>query len=265
MKTVQYAFAAAILLCLTFLSANVFAQQNNRSGANTNTNSGTSSNKTNTNTNNSGSDSKGKTVKPIKIKTPTGTTSTNTNKNGSKSTNTNNASTSGNKKNKSGSKTGVFFGGGVNTTTDGKNFMIDAQPYIGYRISPQIQFTAGPLYQYIGGSTPLSLFGARAAGRYDITSGVYATGMFEGMYYKQGESNRTVMRMPLGAGYSHNLFGVGANVSVMYDVLYNKATSPYSTPFIISGGINIGGGNSFNFGKNFNMDDIFKGSPTNKK
>ena len=34
MKTVQYAFAAAILLCLTFLSANVFAQQNNRSGAN---------------------------------------------------------------------------------------------------------------------------------------------------------------------------------------------------------------------------------------
>ncbi len=260
MKTLQYYLVAALFVFLATASLNNVQAQKSRTGANTNTNSNTSSGtkktNTNTNTNTNTGTKKGKVIAPKSVTPPPANTNTNTN--------TNKKSTTSNQKPKSSSKTGVFFGGGVNTTTDGKNFMIDAQPYIGYRMSPQIQFTAGPVYQYQGGSTPLNLFGARASSRVDITSGVYAMGMFEGLYYKQGESNKVVTRLPLGAGYSHNLFGVGANISVMYDVLYNKSTSPYASPFVISGGINIGGGSGFNFGSKFNMDDVFKNT-TNKK
>ena len=198
---------------------------------------------------------------PAKKSTSTNTnTNTNTNKSNSNKSNTNNQTNS-----PSNSKGKIFWGGGVNTTTDGKNFIIDAQPYIGYRLTPKAQITAGPVYQYQGGNN-ISIYGARVASRYDIFAGAFAAGMFEYMNYNQNDQNHSLVRLPLGLGYSHSLFGIGANVSVMYDVLHNKSTSPYATPFMISGGFTLGnGGNGFNFGsQNFNINDAFNNIPGNK-
>ncbi|MBK8472287.1 MAG: hypothetical protein IPL33_09005 [Sphingobacteriales bacterium] len=159
----------------------------------------------------------------------------------------------------------LFWGGGVNTTTDGKNFIVDAQPFVGYRLTPSMQLTAGPVYQYQSGND-LNIYGARLGSRYDIAAGAFAAGMFEFMNYRQNDQNRSVARLPLGVGYNHNLFGMGANLSVMYDVLHKSGNgSPYATPFIISGGVTIGSGNRFNFGNNnFNINDVFNiNNPTN--
>lgn len=156
-------------------------------------------------------------------------------------------------------KNGIFFGGGINSTTDTKNFMIDVQPFIGYRAN-QLLLTAGPVYQYQSGASTRHIFGARTSARYDIVQGLYGVAQFEALRYQQGDVSYNTMRLPIGAGYSQSFFGIGANLSVMYDVLYSKNNnSPYATPFVISGGINLGGGNGFNFGKSgFDLDKVFK-------
>lgn len=252
MKFFRFNILAFVVLC-SLLATNLQAQRNSGAGGGTtNTNTGTRQ------IGDGNNKSSGSTQQKVPAKNKSGTSTT-----GNKSTTNQTNGITNQKPNNSKGK--LFWGGGVNTTTDGKNVIIDAQPFIGYRLSPKMQVTAGPVYQYQSGNN-MSIYGARASSRYDIVAGAFAAGMFEYMNYNQNEQNHSLVRMPLGLGYNHSLFGVGANVSVMYDVLHSLNTnSPYATPFIISGGITLGGGgNGFNFGsKNFNINDVFNGSPAN--
>lgn len=226
---------------------------------------GSGSQNTNTNTSSpkpSGSNKKGTTPKPtsggttVKPKNGGAATSGNTPKKGAQ-TNQNKPQSASTPKNSG--KNGIFFGGGINSTTDTKNFMIDVQPFIGYRAN-QLLLTAGPVYQYQSGANTRHIFGARTSARYDIVQGLYGIAQFEALHYQQGDAGYNTMRLPIGAGYSQSFFGIGANLSVMYDVLYSKNNnSPYATPFVISGGINLGGSNGFNFGKSgFDLDKVFQ-------
>jgi hypothetical protein len=141
-------------------------------------------------------------------------------------------------------KNGFFFGGGVNMTTDGAHYAIDANPYLGYRPMNKAQLGIGPTIQYRPQSTVPLLIGARGFGRYDIMPNIYLQAQYEALGYQPsntGESKTAIVqRLPIGGGYNHRLFGINANFTVSYDLLYNKATSPFSSPLTVTGGFNLG-------------------------
>lgn len=134
----------------------------------------------------------------------------------------------------------VFIGGGVHGTTDGTNYAIDANPYIGYRPMPKAQMGVGPTLQYRPSSSTPIILGARAFGRYDIMAGVYGEAQYEFLSYRTADNtSRSTHRLPIGGGYNRRIAGINSNVSITYDLLYNKATSPYNSPLTITGGINF--------------------------
>lgn len=161
------------------------------------------------------------------------------------------ASSSNNKRNNPGKPllTGnkVFIGGGVYTSTDLNSFVIDANPYLGYRVSNKTTVGVGPVYQYRQTNTPVHIYGLRAFGRHDIVPGIWLEADYEYMNVPVGDNQRTsTSRLPVGAGMSKSIGGMNFNGAVLYDLLYNKDRSPYGSPFVIRGGVTFGGG--FNFG-----------------
>jgi len=150
---------------------------------------------------------------------------------------------------------GVYIGGGVNSGTDGKNFFVEANPYLGYRFNQRTDMGVGPIYQYRqSGGNPWNMYGMRAFVRYNLTYGVHLTAEYEWLNFPGAtldDPRRSTSRLPIGATINRNFAGMNFNGGVTYDLLHNKDTSPYSTPFTIRGGVNFGAGTLANvFGRN---------------
>ena len=158
-------------------------------------------------------------------------------------------------------KNAFSFHGGINLVTDGGSFGIDAFPNINFNpAGKRFSANAGPMYQLrqAGGSLQ-QVFGARANARYQILPGLYANAGWETVNlpnprYIQPDvkdpstaatlepQRVTTNRLPLGAGFTQRLFGINVDVAVMYDLLYRKSTSPYTTPYVFRGGVFLGSG-----------------------
>lgn len=213
-------------------SGQLFAQQTRPKATPTNTNTNTNTNtptngspKTNTNTN---------TGRP---KATVNTGNTTTPKGNTAPTNTPQQSNI----HLPGMPKKVFIGGGVNATTNGTTFAIEANPYLGYRLMRNAQIGIGPTLQYRPSSSTPIIWGGRAFARYDVIPNVFVEGQYEFLNYQNADNqNRSTHRLPIGGGYNRNFMGVNTNVSITYDLLYKKGNSPYNSPLTITGGINFG-------------------------
>ncbi len=154
-----------------------------------------------------------------------------------------------------------FFIGGEfgNIFFNAQSISIVIAPLIGYRITEKAAIAAGPSFQYPSTLPAIStqgfdcerkkaLWGARAFTRYDILNGIAAHAEFNAYNFQKctvlpkqfGKAKKWIMRLPIGGSYSRKLAGrTYANVSILYDVLYDEETSPFNSPLIYNGGINI--------------------------
>lgn len=139
---------------------------------------------------------------------------------------------------------GVFFDGNINTVTDGRSIALDAFPFIGYRFPPRFVVGAGPIYQmYQGNGVFSNNFGGRGFARLNVLTGVFASAELEIMSFQWGSEigqRQVVSRFPIGGGIQGRFLNMNMNFAVMYDLLYNVTNSPYNSPLIIRGGINLG-------------------------
>ena len=135
----------------------------------------------------------------------------------------------------------VFIGGGVNATTNGTTFAVEANPYLGYRPVNNAQIGVGPTLQYRPSSTTPIIWGGRAFARYDVIPNVFGQAQYEFLNYQTADNqNRTTHRLPIGGGYNRKFMGVNTNLTITYDLLYKKGESPYNSGLTITGGINLG-------------------------
>jgi hypothetical protein len=138
----------------------------------------------------------------------------------------------------------LYFGGGGNFgggyTPDGFRYSyISVSPLVGYRIT--IPFSAGLGVNYINYRFPdlgrsLAQYGASPFVRYQFGR-LFAYGEYSILSVASLSSSiprRTYNRLPIGVGYSLPIGSRAAlNAMALYDVLYNKRTSVFYSPWVI--------------------------------
>lgn len=138
----------------------------------------------------------------------------------------------------------LYFGGGGNFgggyTPDGYRYSyISVSPLVGYRIT--LPFSAGVGINYINYRFPdlkqsLEQYGASPFVRYQFGR-LFAYGEYSILSVPSLSSSiprKTYTRLPIGLGYTLPIGSKAAlNAMALYDVLYNKQTSVFYSPWVI--------------------------------
>lgn len=137
----------------------------------------------------------------------------------------------------------LFFGGNF-AMSFGTITFIDVSPLVGTMITNRLSSGVGLTYQYfkdnrfVGANN--SLYGGRVFSRYNIFPNIFAHGEFENLnldlYNPRSEQfqREWVPGLLLGGGY-FTPFGTrgGANITLLYNFLYDNLRSPYNQPYVI--------------------------------
>ncbi len=144
-----------------------------------------------------------------------------------------------------------WYGGGNVSAQFGTITYIEASPFVGYRFTDKFSAGPGATYQYweFQGESS-SAFGLRAFARYLVIENLFLHTEYERLWYPSYEVNtngevRTVRDQVdswfAGAGYRQP---IGTNASfqltVLYNLLWDEANSPYSSPIVIRAGASYG-------------------------
>ncbi len=141
---------------------------------------------------------------------------------------------------------GGTFGGGIHPSNGYRYRYISISPLVGYRIT--MPFAAGVSVLYQRYSFPdvkinLDQYGASPFVQYRFGK-LFAYGEYQMIsvpnFDRPGRGVYT--RLPIGLGFSQPIGGRAAiNAVALYDVTYNRATSPFTTPWILRVFITAGG------------------------
>jgi hypothetical protein len=137
----------------------------------------------------------------------------------------------------------MFFGGNFALSL-GTLTYIDISPLAGAMITNRFSTGVGVTYQYfndrrfVGGNN--SIYGGRVFTRYNIFSNIFAHGEYESLnldvFNRRAErfQREWVPGLFLGGGY-FTPFGNrgGANITLLYNLLYDNIRSPYNQPYVI--------------------------------
>ncbi len=150
----------------------------------------------------------------------------------------------------------VYFGGGMGFNAGTGFINVSVSPLVGYKITERFSSGVGVTYQYVRidlqpDPVVLSHYGLSPFSRYMITRQFFAHTEFEYLtieYPTTIDYSETARRgfsswfvgggfvQPLGRIASFTLIG-------LYNILYdqdNPQNSPYRSPFLVRGGINVG-------------------------
>src|SRR5690554_2459651 len=140
----------------------------------------------------------------------------------------------------------TFFGGNFSLQFGSLTF-IDISPLAGVMLTEKLSTGLSATYQYLNfryASSPSSVYGGRVFGRYNITRNIFAHTEFESLntaYIEQGPTPADdrlvrdwVNGMFIGGGY-FTPFGNrgGANITLLYNLVYDSKRSPYNEPYVI--------------------------------
>src|SRR5690554_6572664 len=140
----------------------------------------------------------------------------------------------------------MYYGGNFSLQFGSLTF-IDISPLAGVMLTEKISTGLGATYQYLNfryANSSSSVYGGRVFGRYNITQNIFA--------HTEGESLNTayIERGPtpaddrlirdwvngffVGGGY-FTPFGNrgGANITLLYNLVYDSKRSPYNEPYVI--------------------------------
>jgi hypothetical protein len=141
---------------------------------------------------------------------------------------------------------GGTFGGGIHPSNGYRYRYISISPLVGYRIT--MPFAAGVSLLYQRYSFPdvkinLDQYGASPFVQYRFGK-LFAYAEYQVLsvpnFDRPGRSMYT--RLPIGLGFSQPIGARAAiNAVALYDVTYNRATSPFTTPWIVRVYITAGG------------------------
>ncbi len=154
-------------------------------------------------------------------------------------------------------KNRIFIGGSAGLGYS-NGFNINFSPYAGYRVTDWFHVGAGPNYNYFSYIESSSykekyhVYGGRAFARFPIIYNLFVQA--EAEYLKAAASARdgdgnilaqqrydSATGFLVGGGYSSNLErGVGFSMELLYNVLYDPQTTPYSSPLIYRAGFYYG-------------------------
>jgi hypothetical protein len=136
----------------------------------------------------------------------------------------------------------MFFGGNF-AVSFGTITFIDISPLAGAMITNRFSAGAGITYQYfrdsrfVGGEN--NIYGGRVFGRYNVRPNIFLHGEYESLnldlYNRVSETfQRTwVPGLFLGGGYFAPFGGRGgANVTFLYNFLFDNQRSPYNQPYV---------------------------------
>lgn len=120
-----------------------------------------------------------------------------------------------------------FLGGNVGASFNRGFGYAELSPLLGYEITEDLSFGAGPVYQYLGNNgNNFHTYGVRAMARHNIFNNFFLQGEFANLNVKRSGSDIkcNYRRLPLGAGLRLGSGG-GARTffygALLYDVLYN--------------------------------------------
>ena len=136
----------------------------------------------------------------------------------------------------------MIYGGNICATFGNQSSYFLVQPIVGYKLTDKIQVGISPLYIYSSGTYTfsnkkqiVSAYGPGVFGRYFINENIFAHTEYLGLSYNYENelTNLKVSRFSnslfVGGGYMPG--GAGAYFVALYDVLYSKTNSFYSSPF----------------------------------
>jgi hypothetical protein len=146
----------------------------------------------------------------------------------------------------------LFFGGGGSFTSGfhpyyGYRYNYFAiSPLVGYRItmpwSAGVQLTY-QTYRFPGQNISLDQYGAAPFTQYRFGK-LFGYGEYQMLSVPtfDNTSRRIVKRLPIGLGFTQPIgTKVAINAVALYDVLYNKAISPFASPWVFRVYITAGG------------------------
>lgn len=137
----------------------------------------------------------------------------------------------------------LFYGGNFGMSFGTITF-IDVSPLVGAMITNRLSGGVGATYQYfndrrfIGGNS--SLYGGRVFGRYNVFPNVFTHVEYENLNFDLYNPNSDrferswVPGFLIGGGY-FTPFGQrgGANITILYNLMYDIRRSPYNEPYVI--------------------------------
>lgn len=151
----------------------------------------------------------------------------------------------------------LVFGGNVGGGyANGWN--INLSPTVGYRLTNSTIAGVGVSYIYSDFNNPFfnerstfNVTGGRLFVQQLLFQNLYAQAEFEYLNYSLklrtsdgrvlSESSGRAPGLLLGGGYTTSFgYGLGFNMEILYNVLYQVGVSPYPSPFIIRGGLMYG-------------------------
>jgi hypothetical protein len=146
----------------------------------------------------------------------------------------------------------LFFGGGGGFSTGihpyygFKYTYISVSPMVGYRIT--LPFSAGvqltyQTYRFPTQNTSLDQYGAAPFAQYRFGKLFgYAEYQMLSVPTYDKTSRKIYKRLPIGLGFTQPIGSRAAiNAVALYDVLYNKATSPFASPWVLRVYLTAGG------------------------
>ena len=140
----------------------------------------------------------------------------------------------------------MYFGGNFSLQFGSLTF-IDISPLAGVMLTEKLSTGLGATYQYLNfryANSSSSVYGGRVFGRYNITQNIFAHTEFESLntaYIERGPTPADdrlirdwVNGFFVGGGY-FTPFGNrgGANITLLYNLVYDSKRSPYNEPYVI--------------------------------
>lgn len=129
--------------------------------------------------------------------------------------------------------------GGNFALSFGNPFFVDISPRLGYLVTEEIMLGLGATYiNYKINSYSFNFYGGQAFGRVKVYENIYGNAEMDFLnvpvYYNSGENNRRWLVSPLiGASYVVPFDSRGGiQASVLYNLNYQQAYSPYASPVI---------------------------------
>jgi hypothetical protein len=152
-----------------------------------------------------------------------------------------------------------IYGGDFGASFGAGNTFINISPSVGYKINPNLTLGGGVIFQYTNESIELDtgiltggmdeafryqdiLYGGRVFLRSHFTEKLFFTTEGEIINLEAPETGQRYWEPAvwLGAGYTLKVSqGVGLNVMVLYNVTFQKETSPYASPLDVRFGFQL--------------------------
>lgn len=134
----------------------------------------------------------------------------------------------------------IYFGGNVGFQL-GTSMFIDLSPLVGYHVTDRFSTGLGITYRYVKfGTYQASTYGARVFARYLFTSHLFAHAEYENLntpVYVRATNDYQKEWVPgifVGGGFTQQIGQRSFfNLLLLYNLAYDQAKSPYSSPLVI--------------------------------